>query len=146
MVLHLLKLSVGPKSIGDLESRQARFRADALREGRDPAPAHVTRVLPKRHAEIAGRGSIFWVIKGTLCCRQAILALQPVTGSDGVARCRIVLDPALVAVAPRSCRPFQGWRYLDPKDAPADLDRATAGDLAEMPEALRRELVGLGLL
>ncbi|WP_336485234.1 DUF1489 family protein [Methylobacterium nigriterrae] len=146
MVLHLIKLSVGPASIDDLEAHQAWQRAEAVRAGRDPAPFHTTRMLPKRHAEIVGRGSIYWVIKGTLSCRQAVTAIEPFTASDGVGRCRIVLDARLVPVAPRSYRPFQGWRYLQAKDAPHDLDRSAAGDLAEMPETLRRELVSLGLL
>ncbi|MCJ2033726.1 DUF1489 family protein [Methylobacterium sp. J-068] len=145
-ILHLLKLSVGPASIGDLEARIARNRDEAIGLGRDPAPVHTTRMVPTRAAEIAGRGSIYWVIKGTLLCRQAITAIVPFTDSDGIGRCRLVLDPVVTAVAPRPCRPFQGWRYLKADDAPADLDARTAGGLAEMPEALRRELAGLGLI
>jgi len=145
-VLHLLKLSVGPASIADLADRHARFREQALREGRDPSPVHVARMVPSRRTEIAGRGSIFWVIKGILCCRQALTAIEPVTGADGIPRCRLVLGERLIPVTPRPCRPFQGWRYLSAQDAPADLDAAAAGDLAEMPEALRRELAGLGLI
>ena len=146
MALHLLKLCVGPASIEELAARQARFRDEALRLGLAPAPVHTTRMVPKRRSEIAGRGSIYWVIKGTLSCRQAVAAIEPSTGDDGIGRCRLVLDPAIVAVAPRPCRPFQGWRYLTQGDAPADLGAGAAGDLAAMPEALRRELVGLGLL
>ena len=146
MTLHLLKLCVGPSSIVELEARQARVRALALDEGRPAAPAHVTRALPKRHREIVGRGSIYWVIRGTLCCRQGIAAIEPFTGEDGVPRCRLVFDDAIVPVAPRPCRPFQGWRYLAAGDAPTDLAAGLSGDLAEMPEDLRRELVGLGLL
>src|SRR4051812_13279665 len=95
MVLHLIKLSVGPTSIEDLEARQAWQQAEALRVGSDPAPFHTTRMLPKRHAEIVGRGSIYWVIKGTLSCRQAVTAIEPFTGSDGIGRCRIVLNARL---------------------------------------------------
>ena len=146
MALHLLKLCVGPASIEELSTRQARFREEALRLGADPAPVHTTRMVPKRRSEIVGRGSIYWVIKGTLSCRQSVLAIEPSTGDDGIGRCRLVLDPAIVAVAPRPCRPFQGWRYLTPRDAPVDLGADAAGDLAAMPESLRRELVGLGLL
>ncbi|WP_232630394.1 DUF1489 family protein [Methylobacterium sp. Leaf118] len=146
MALHLLKLCVGPASIAELEARIARHRDEALRLGADPNPFHVTRMVPKRAAAIAGQGSIYWVLKGALACRQPILAIEAFTGSDGIDRCRLVLDPAVTAVAPRPCRPFQGWRYLEPGDAPADLDRASAGDLAEMPESLRRELVSLGLI
>ncbi len=144
--LHLLKLSVGTTSIADLAAWQAQRLREAALAGRAPAPFHVTRMVPSRRAEIVGRGSIYWVIKGTLCCRQPVTAIEPVTGADGVPRCRLVLGEPLVPVAPRPCRPFQGWRYLAAADAPADLDPAAAGDIAEMPEALRRELVGLGLL
>ncbi|MDR7036191.1 hypothetical protein J2X36_000929 [Methylobacterium sp. BE186] len=146
MPLHLIKLCVGPRSIEDLVDRQERHRGEALRTGADPAPFHTTRMIPKRHGEIVGSGSIYWVIKGTLSCRQGITAIEPFTGTDGIARCRLVFDPKLVPVSPRSYRPFQGWRYLTAKDAPSDLDAASAGDLAEMPETLRRELVSLGLL
>lgn len=144
--LHLLKLCVGPASIGDLEARIAQNRDAALRSGRDPAPVHTTRMVPTRAAEIAGRGSIYWVIKGTLLCRQAIRAIAPFTDTDGIGRCRLILNAEVTAVSPRPCRPFQGWRYLKAEDAPADLDARTAGGLAEMPEALRRELAGLGLI
>ena len=54
------------------------------------------------------------------------------------------MEPNVTPVLPRPYRPFQGWRYLNPKDAPPDL-RASSG-IAEMPEELRRELSGLGLL
>ncbi len=145
MVLHLIKLSVGPASIADLADRHAAFRERALREGQRPNPVHVTRTLPKRHREIAGKGSIYWVIRGSLCCRQAILALEPLTGEDGIPRCRIVLGEGLVPVVPRPCRAFQGWRYLTAKDAPADLGEGSA-EVGEMPETLRRELASLGLL
>ena len=146
MALHLLKLCVGPASIGELEARIAGHRAVALSAGADPRPSHVTRMVPKRAAAIAGKGSIYWVMKGALSCRQPILAIEPFTGTDGIDRCRLVLDPAVTPVAPRPCRPFQGWRYLEPADAPPDLDRMSAGDIAEMPESLRRELVARGLI
>lgn len=146
MALHLLKLCVGPVTVADLEERIARNRDDALRSGRDPNPFHTTRMVPTRAAEIAGRGSIYWVIKGTLLCRQGIVAIAPFTDTDGIGRCRLMLDPVVHAVSPRPCRPFQGWRYMKAEDAPADLDAGTAGSLAEMPEALRRELASLGLI
>lgn len=146
MALHLLKLCVGPATIEDLQARIAHNREAALAAGRDPAPFHTTRMIPKRAAEIAGRGSIYWVIKGTLSCRQGIAGIAPFTDADGIARCRLVLDPAVTLVLPRPCRPFQGWRYLEPRDAPADLDPREAGGLAAMPETLRRELAGLGLI
>lgn len=146
MVLHLLKLCVGPASIDDLVARIEGHRRLALAAGTDPGPFHTTRMVPKRGGEIAGRGSIYWVIKGTVSCRQAIREIVPFTDGDGIGRCRLVLDPAVVPVGPRPCRPFQGWRYLQPEDAPPDLGGREAGDLATMPEDLRRELSGLGLI
>lgn len=146
MALHLLKLCVGAETIGDLEAHIAQRRETALREGRDPAPFHTTRMVPKRARDIAGQGSLYWVIRGTLSCRQAVAAIEPFTGTDGIGRCRLMLDPKVVPVSPRPCRPFQGWRYLAARDAPSDLDRNTLADLAEMPEPLRRELSALGLI
>jgi hypothetical protein len=146
MALNLLKLAVGPASIGDLVDHIERRRAEMVRLGQEPRTFHTTRMVPKRKREIAGKGSIFWVIKGTLLCRQAITAIEPFTGTDGIGRCHLVLDPEVRAVVPRPCRPFQGWRYLTQRDAPKDLDHAAAGEIGEMPEELRRELAALGLI
>ena len=85
------------------------------------------------------------MIKGQIAARQTIVAIEPFMDRDGVGRCKLWLDGAVVAVAPRPMRAFQGWRYYEAKDAPPDLDETQPG-LAEMPEALRRELAGLGLL
>ena len=76
-------------------------------------------------------------------CREQILDLKAVTGSDGIERCAIVLsgEPVPTRFQPR--RPFQGWRYLAAKDAPPDLRPGEQGDV---PEDLRRELAALGLL
>jgi hypothetical protein len=139
MPLHLIKLSVGSTSIRDLEEWSAEQRAA---EGER---SHTTRMSPSRAAEILNGGSMYWVIKGQLCCRERILDLKAVTGEDGIQRCRIVLQGDLIPVSPRPFRPFQGWRYLEAKDAPPDLGRGTSG-LTDMPEDLRRELAQLGLL
>jgi hypothetical protein len=139
MTLHLIKLSVGSTSISDLKDWSAEQMA------RDGERSHTTRMMPARADEILNGGSLYWIIKGQMCCRQAVLALTPVMGMDGIQRCRIVLDPELIEVRPRPVRPFQGWRYLDAKDAPPDLPAGRSG-VADMPEALRRELTQLGLL
>ena len=39
-----------------------------------------TRYLPKRHAEIAGQGSLFWIIKHTLIARSPILSFGDAEG------------------------------------------------------------------
>jgi hypothetical protein len=102
-------------------------------------------MVPKRAEEILDGGSIYWVIRGEILCRERILDIRPFVDKDGVGRCRLVLDPKCVPVRPRPYRAFQGWRYLDPKDAPPDLARVARG-ATNMPEPLRRELRELGLL
>lgn len=145
MALHLIKLCVGCDSITDLEEWIEENRALHRRVGRDYEQTHTTRMVPKRIDELLDGGSLFWVIKGQVAARQKLLAVRPFTDADGIGRCHLVLEPTLFAVEPRPYRPFQGWRYLAVKDAPRDIDR-TAGDLAVMPEEMRRELADLGLL
>lgn len=143
MTLHLIKLSVGPEELADLEHWQAQYLRQRKRLGQKPELMHVTRQMPKRAEELRDGGSIYWVIKGLLCARQQLLELRPVE-RDGVPHCALILDPELVRVSPRPHRPFQGWRYLQAKDAPADL---LAGQVDEdMPESMRRQLAELGLL
>ncbi len=143
--LHLLKLCVGAESIEHLEDWIAQRRADAEGRGEPFEQRHTTRMVPKRMGEIAGAGSLFWVIRGHIACRQRLLAIRPFVDGDGIGRCHLVLEPAVIPVETRPCRPFQGWRYLPQADAPRDLERAM-GDVALMPEAMRRELRQLGLL
>jgi hypothetical protein len=145
MPLHLLKLCVGAESIADLEGRIAMRIADKTRRGLDPEQFHTTRMAPKRGAELLDGGSLYWVIKGQIAARQKLLDLRPIVDSDGISRVNLVLEPVVVPVMPRPCRPFQGWRYLPDKDAPADLGRSS-GQIADMPEEMRRHLRDLGLL
>jgi hypothetical protein len=90
-------------------------------------------------------GSLYWVIRGEVMCRQRLLGIEPFVDRGGIGRCRLLLEPKLTLVEPRLWRAFQGWRYLAAKDAPRDLDRVAPG-AKDMPETLRRELRELGLL
>ncbi len=145
MTLHLIKLCVGADSLDDLRQWMAARMAEAKQRRAPSRHAHVTRMAPKRAAEIVDGGSLYWVIKGQIAARQRILSVEPFMDADGVGRCKLWLDGEVVAVAPRPMRAFQGWRYYEAKNAPPDID-ATQPGFAEMPEALRRELAGLGLL
>lgn len=145
MALHLLKLCVGAESIRDLEDWIAIHSAERRGGGGVAEQFHTTRMVPKRAEELLDGGSLFWVIKGQICARQNLRAIRPFVDGEGISRCHLVLEPVVVPVMPRPCRPFQGWRYLKPEEAPKDLG-AGAGELAEMPEELRRELRDLGLL
>ena len=145
MTLHLIKLCVGADSLADLRGWMAARMAEARRRRAPLRHAHVTRMAPKRAADILDGGSLYWVIKGQIGARQRVVDIEPFIDSDGIGRCRLWLDGAVVALAPRPMRPFQGWRYFEPKSAPPDIDESQPG-FADMPEALRRELAGLGLL
>jgi hypothetical protein len=149
-VLHLIKLCVGCDSVRDLED-WIKEKLKARRKGARNAGSrkhernHTTRMVPKRAGEIIGDGSLYWVIRGQIMCRERVLDIRPFVDKEGIGRCHIVLDCKPVLVEPRPYRAFQGWRYLAPDDAPRDLDRAAPG-ARDMPEALRRELRSLGLL
>ena len=143
--LHMVKLCVGASCVEDLAAWQASRRAQRDPDRGDRRAVHVTRMWPRRSAELLDGGSLYWVIGGVLCVRQRILGLEPVTDGEGVRRCAILLDPALVRTEGRPRKPFQGWRYLPAGDAPPDL--ASSGQSASgLPEDLERALGKLGLV
>jgi hypothetical protein len=146
MPLHILKLAVGCDSVKDLKKRVADRVRDSRTRGEAPRHIHVTRMVPQRGADVLAGGSIYWVIRGEIAAREKILAIEPFTDAGGINRCRLVMQPKVVAVAPRPMRPFQGWRYFKDEDVPPDLGRAAAASIAAMPEPMRRELRELGLL
>ena len=135
MALHLIKLCVGIDSVEALQS----WRREVQR--REPEWKVRTRQTPKRAAELVEGGSIYRVIKGVVLCRQRILRVDTV-GEGGAARCEIVVDPKIVRTAPAPRRAFQGWRYLEPKDAPDDLE--TGGSVAALPTELVVRLREIG--
>lgn len=144
MTIHLIKLSVGTDSIDDLADWQKRQVARRKDMGFGKHPFHVTRMMPARREEVLDGGSIYWVIKRAIQARQHIVDLAEVRGSDGIARCAIVLDPEIVPTAPAPRRVFQGWRYLKPDEAPKDLAARGSGG-AELPAELRRTLMEIGV-
>jgi hypothetical protein len=145
MPLHLIKLAVGCESVKDLTGRTADRMKIAKQQGLPRQHIHVTRMVPKRDAELLDGGSIYWVIRGEIAAREKLIAIEPFRDRDGIGRCRLVMQPKVFAVAPRPMRAFQGWRYLTAADAPPDLGKAAAS-IAAMPEPMRRELRDLGLL
>ena len=134
MPLHIIKLCVGVDSVDELRA----WRAEQKRMGREPV-MH-TRQSPKRCDEVLEGGSLYWVIKGVVRCRQAIEAVD--TLEDGPkTRCEIRLCDEIVLTEPMPRRAFQGWRYLDPAEAPGDLDPRVGADL---PSDLAAQLRALG--
>jgi hypothetical protein len=100
-----------------------------------------TRQTPKRAAELVEGGSLYRVYKGFILSRQPILAVKTV-GDGQARRCEVTLHEEVVLTAPTPRRPFQGWRYLDPADAPDDL--APAGERTALPQELARRLREIG--
>ncbi|MBQ1497822.1 MAG: DUF1489 domain-containing protein [Sphingomonas sp.] len=132
MPLHLTKVAFGCDSVDYLAQRLA---------ARGGTWGLTTRYLPKRHEEIGGEGSLFWILKHQLVGRTPILGFGE--AEDG--RTAILMEPRLILVAARPKRAHQGWRYLEAKDAPPDLGEAGAG-IDALPAALMGELSGLGLI
>ncbi|MEM9786536.1 MAG: DUF1489 domain-containing protein [Pseudomonadota bacterium] len=138
--VNLVKLSVGTDDVGGLAAWQATKRAQA----EDGSPRHITRMWPKREAEIVNGGSIFWVIKGVILCRQPVLRLDEYLSADGIRRCAIVCKPGLIRVEATPKRAFQGWRYLPAADAPRDLPEGRQSEEALPPE-LTKALADIGV-
>lgn len=135
MPLHLIKLCVGADTPDDLrawrESTEGRSRANRVH----------TRQTPKRAAEIVDGGSLFWVFKGVVLIRQQVLGIETL-GEGVLKRCEIQLDSPMIRTAPQPRRAFQGWRYLEAKDAPGDLPTDESGEM--MSPDLARQLRELG--
>ncbi len=144
MTIHIIKLSVGSESFKDLGDWQKQWLKEQKARGKKkPELIHVTRHMPKRAEEVLDGGSIYWVVNGWIVGRQKLLELRPMK-KNGVPHCGLVYDKKLIPVRWQQRRAFQGWRYLDPKDAPPDRDVGEVDD--DLPLELRQELMALGLL
>ena len=130
MSLHMIKLCVGVARVETLERRA--LKGEWL-------TVH-TRMTPKRATELEDGGSLFWVMKGSVVCRMPILDVST-KGEGKASMCHIRLSPEVIRTAPLARRPFQGWRYLEAKDAPPDLSSMDAGDL---PQDLAKQLREMG--
>jgi hypothetical protein len=140
MALHMIKLCVGVDNVEDLAEWQDKRVKELVKKGKPPNPFHDTRMTPKRAEEMLAGGSIYWVIKNHIIVRQKLVGFEQVKDKEGKAMCRVHLDPALVRTKSRKKRPFQGWRYLEPGDAPADVDGKGPALSADLEQALKEAL------
>lgn len=131
MTLHLIKLCVGCDTVEELLEWR-----DAAR-GRGEPWILRTRQTPRQADALVDGGSLYRVYKGFILSRQRILAVACV-GEGHERRCQMTLDETVVLTTPTPRRAFQGWRYLDPADAPPDLGSVTAAD--GLPTDLARRL------
>ena len=138
MALHLLKLAVGVADVAELRRLQ---RERAKERG---FYCFYTRNMPRRHEEVLAGGSVYWVIKGYVEVRQRIRGFVPIVNRRGRPALLVKVEAKLTPTEPQPRRAFQGWRYLDPADAPRDRPKGQRGK--GMPAAMARELRDLGLL
>lgn len=138
---HLMKLSAGTESVESLMEWQKGF----AKRFTDGLPRHRTRMWPKKEADIVAAGSIYWVIKGLIQCRQRVLRMEEHIADDGIRHCLLVLDPEIVRTTTSPRRPFQGWRYLSPDDAPRDLPKGRAAE-DPLPPELAGALAEIGVI
>jgi len=136
MSLHLLKLAVGVDDIDELRRIRA---ARSLERGGNWV---YTRNRPRRTAEVLDGGSIYWVIRGHVRVRQRVTGFHSERDANGRRYCLIEVDEILVPTLSRVWRPFQGWRYLLPENAPPDRFESAATP----PDRMLAELRSLGLI
>ncbi len=134
MTIHMVKLCVGADSVEDVIEWQQRLMKSVSH------PFHLTRMHPKRAEELMHGGSISWVMKRAIRVRQQIIDIQSEDDDDGRKICRLIFDPELVRTYAQPKRPFQGWRYLQPESAPADIGSGNkAVDIpVDLDEALKK--------
>ena len=118
--VHLMKLAVGVPSLEAFEERIGTRRLAGV------GMQVWTRSFPKRADDVIGTGSLYWVVAGLLSARQPVLTIEEDTYDDGSRCARIEVEPILIRVSPLRTKPFQGWRYLQPAAAPADLGATNA--------------------
>lgn len=144
MALNLIKLAVGVKDLAHLKTVQAERRRQRRQAPRSPHWVY-TRNTPRRIDDLLPGGSLYWVVRGVIRCRQELVGFEEdVDAEDGRKYCRIKLKRSIVPTAPRACKAFQGWRYLEPDNAPPDLSKGDTD--GEMPAEMVAELRRLGLL
>ena len=140
--LHMLKMAVGITDLDDLR------RVRAARIAQLGGSFVFTRNRPRRSEAVLSGGSLYWVIRGQIRVRQRIIGFRSERDDNGRAYCLIEVAPELIATVWRPWRPFQGWRYLSPADAPPDRRGGSEQnqDGVPIPARMAAELRGLGLL
>jgi hypothetical protein len=134
MPLNMTKIAFGAESPRHLRQRLAAYaEAGEVRL--------TTRYLPKRVAEMEG-GSLYWIHAHTIIGRSPILGFM----ENGTGRYWIRLQPRLIPVRSKPKRAHQGWRYLEAKDAPPDMDMVDADGRDEMPTRMLGDLMKMGLV
>ena len=115
--INLIKINVGSSNVDDIKNWQLANRE----KWADKKPRHITRMWPKRQQEILNGGSIFWVVKGYIIARQKIIGMEEFYRNKTIRCCALIFDNTIFETEIVRKRPFQGWRYLEKEQSPADL-------------------------
>lgn len=130
--LHLTKVAFACRDVAALQTRIAgRAVDDEVRV--------VTRMRPKRAAELIG-GSLYWIVKHRMVACQQILRLDD--REDG--RIDIVCTAHLLPIAPIPRRAHQGWRYYEAELG--EIEDVAESGLGELPPHLFNRLTALALV
>ncbi|HRQ60435.1 MAG TPA: DUF1489 family protein [Alphaproteobacteria bacterium] len=138
MIVHLLKPALRCADVHEVALRQQEWQME--HEGRTVYPVWTSR-KPTRENDLIDGGSVFWIVKGLVQCRQSIWDIIDYQDEgDEKPSFLILCDPQLIRTQGLPRKPFQGWRYLTPDKAPPDigpLDVTEERPPAEMEKALR---------
>ena len=116
--INLIKLCVGINSVSELEIKQKKISFSDETLNSSDFTYHVTRMFPQKEKELLSGGSLYWVIKGQVLARQKIKNLKKIKDENKKNKCLIILERKIILTKNLPRKPFQGWRYLKPNDAP----------------------------
>ena len=143
MALHMIKLAVGVDDLAHMKKVQAARRKQRRQKPRSPHWVY-TRNMPKRAEELLDGGSLYWVVRGVIRCRQVLVGFDEDFDKEEARKyCKIKVKRTIIPTSPQACRAFQGWRYFEGDRVPPDRSQ---GDTGDMPAEMATELKRLGLL
>lgn len=143
MTLHILKVAAGISSIEELEQVVDRYSYKDKDLGQIMAMS--SRNTPQRRSELLAGGSVFWIIKRQIVARAELVDIRPEERLDGRKGCQMCIKPNVIRTVPHAKNGFQGWRYFQAENAPADLITGDS-DAGTGSTELAAELQSLGLL
>lgn len=143
MTVHFLKPALRANDVYEFGHRQSQWYMD--HKGETVFPVWTSR-RPARVDELLDGGSVYWIVKNQIQCRQKILDFATIDeGQDEKPSYLILCDTQLVRTQAIARRAFQGWRYLDPSNVPDDIGDLILSETRPPPE-MEKELREAGLL
>ncbi len=142
MPVHILKPALRVQDLYEFQKRQKQWHTTY--RGAPAFPVWTSR-KPSRVDEMLASGSVYWIIKKMVLCRQAIIGLEQIQEEDEKPSYLIFCETDLVRTQALERKPFQGWRYLEASSAPKDIGPLGGAD-DDVPAELEQDLRAAGLL